>query len=69
MDVNLAIGPRAKAESAIPIAPWPSPADATGWTAEATLQLSGGKRFTIQPTVELISEEMYGRDNILEDLV
>jgi len=67
-DVDLAVRPRDKAESAITIAPWPSPADAEGWTAEATLLLSSGKRFTVQPTVELTSEEMYGRDNILEDL-
>ena len=69
VDANLVVAPRSQAQAALDIDLWPTPAEAAELTAEATLQLSGGKRFTVQATVELVSEELYRRDNILEDLL
>jgi len=68
-DVKLVVGPRSKETVTLDIDPWPTPTEAGEMTAEAVFQLASGKRFDVPVVIELASEEMYGRDNILEDLV
>ena len=69
LDVNLTIGPRAKAEAVLELDPWPTPAEADELAAEAAITMSSGKQFAVEVDIALASEEMYGRDNILEDLL
>lgn len=69
IDVNLAVAPRSQAATTLDIDTWPTPAEADELTAEAVLRLTSGKRFDVSVAVELESEVMYGRDNILEDLL
>ena len=69
IEVNLVIAPRSSAQLTIGIDPWPTPAEVGDLTAEAVFHLTSGKRFDVSVSLELDSEEMYSRDNILEDLV
>jgi len=69
MEVDLVVAPRSPAQAALTIDPWPTPAEAGELTAEAAFQLTSGKRFNAPVDIKLESEEIYGRDNILEDLL
>ncbi len=69
IEVNLVVAPRSQAQATIGIDPWPTPAEVDELTAEAVFHLTSGKRCDMPVSLELDSEEMYGRDNILEDLV
>lgn len=67
-EIGLSVGPRSIGRFELDIEPWPSQAEAELLTANASLQLPDGKRFEVPMTLKLESEELYRRDNILEDL-
>ena len=69
MDVNLVVAPRSQATTTLDVDNWPTPAEAEELTAEAALRLTSGKRIDVSVGIELESEVMYDRDNILEDLL
>lgn len=69
IDVNLVIAPRSQATTTLDIDAWPTPAEAEELIAEAALRLTSGKRIDVSVGIELESEAMYDRDNILEDLL
>lgn len=67
-EIELSVDPRSADKLELEIEPWPSQAEAESLTATASLRLPDGKRFDEPVSMKLESEELYRRDNILEDL-
>lgn len=66
--LELTLRPRDKSEVSFALGPWPSEAENEAATAQVTIRLPAGEQFNIPVRLELAVEEMYRRDNILEDL-
>lgn len=62
------VAPSSIATQTHPLEPWPSAATAGTLRATASLQLVNGLTFEIDAQVDVQSEEMYQRENILEGL-
>lgn len=68
-DLGMIVKPRSTEEGIVELDPWPTEAEYRAATALATIELPAGQRFSTSVKLELVTEEMYRRDNILEDLL
>lgn len=67
-DLQLTVKPYDEAEAFIELDSWPTEVQNEGATAVATIRLPAGQQYNLPIKLDLETEEMYRRDNILEDL-
>lgn len=67
--VEFECGPKSSEVFTLPFEPWFSADEAESVSAEVQVRLRNGLAFDIDAEISIESEDMYRRDNILEDLI
>lgn len=67
-ELKVTINPRDNNGISVTLDPWPTEAEYEKATAQAAICLPAGQQFNIPIKLDLTVEELYRRDNILEDL-